>query len=106
MPHLEEKWTVDDGMIDIAEQAEMLKANEGTEREWAAICTVDEEGIAGVVALAHPETAKQIVSQWNTWDDLISVLERYIECDGDGDESKDDLHMEALRVLARAKRTR
>lgn len=35
--------------------------------------------------------------------DLLAALERYVIADGDDDESKDDLHMDAIKAIAKAK---
>lgn len=55
-------WVIDDGLVSMEDQAEMLKADIGTEREWVAIGIEDEDGFAEVVALAHPVNARLIAS--------------------------------------------
>ncbi len=68
--HTAGPWVVDNGVIVISDQAEMLIENAGTEREWTAIGTNDEDGFAQVVALAHPINARLIAAA----PDLLAAL--------------------------------
>lgn len=58
---------IDTGQPDVPmdDQAKQLVGNIGTDRQWCAICTQDEDGIAEVVALAHPDNARRIVAAVN-----------------------------------------
>lgn len=67
-------WTLDDGLVRMSDQAEQLKLDEGTKREWRAIGIADEEGFAEVVALAHPSNAALIVHAVNAHDKLVDAL--------------------------------
>lgn len=55
---------IDTGQPDVPmdAQAKQLMDNMGTDRQWCAICTQDADGIAEVVALAHPDNARLIVA--------------------------------------------
>lgn len=70
-------WVVDDGCVDMSSQARQLEANAGTDREWRAVGTVDDDGFAEVVALAHPPNAEYICRACNSFPALVEALERH-----------------------------
>ena len=71
-------WQVDiDGLVSLEDQMNQIEDNRGTDREWIAVCTYDDEGIDAVVALAHPTNANFLVHAVNMLGQLeesISVL--------------------------------
>ncbi len=60
--HTPGPWVVDDGLVTMRDQAELIKADIGTNREWTAIGKNDEEGFAEVVSLSHPANALLIAA--------------------------------------------
>jgi len=65
MKHTPGPWIVDNGMVTMDDQAQQLKEDIGTERQWVAIGIEDEEGFSEVVALAHPSNAHLIATAPN-----------------------------------------
>lgn len=65
-----------DRMVSMADQADILRDDAGTEREWQAIGLADADGFAEVVALAHPDNAALLVHSMNIRDELIEALEK------------------------------
>lgn len=69
-------WVLDDGIIQIEDQAEQLIQNKGTNHEWVALGTEDEDGFVAVTALAHPSNAEFIRKRVNAHEELVDTLEK------------------------------
>ena len=67
--------------VDMQSQAQQLLANVGTPKAWCAVGICDADGLAEVVALAHPNNARRIVQCVNAHDALVGALKDII---GDG----------------------
>lgn len=78
--HTPGEWVIDDGMVSISDQADYLKSNIGTSRQWACIGLNDHEGFAEVIALAHPMNAQLIAAA----PELLATLERLLSIANDG----------------------
>lgn len=72
--HTVPPWIIDDGMVQMEDQAVQLMSDRGTAREWIAIGVADKEGFAEVVALCHPDNAPVIAAA----PDLLAELEKVL----------------------------
>lgn len=61
--------------VSIEDQADLLKEDLGTGREWCAIGVEDADGFAEVVALAHENNARKLAYCFNHFDKAIEALE-------------------------------
>ena len=67
--------------VDMINQADQLIDNARTPARWCAVGICDQDGLAEVVALAHPSNARRIVQCVNAHDGLVGALKDII---GDG----------------------
>ena len=103
--HSPTPWVLDgaDGGLVVADmevQAEQLKSNAGTPREWRAIGRTDSDGFAEVVALAHPSNAEFIVKCVNAHDDLVHALNWLLSAFYDGGEGGPEATLNRQRAAA------
>jgi hypothetical protein len=61
------------GVAAIGDQADMLLADIGTDREWIAVGHADEDGFAEVALLCHPMSAERFARAINEHDLLCAV---------------------------------
>ena len=69
------KLSADDDMISVEDQADMVKDNIGSDREWQSVGIHDEEGMAEIVALCHPINAPILAHAFNVLPETHSALE-------------------------------
>ncbi len=96
MKHTPGPWVVDDGMVTMEDQAQQLKEDIGTKRQWVAIGLEDEDGFSEVVALAHPSNALLIASAPDLLETCKQLLNR-IDYHGSIDPIREEGPLEDLR---------
>lgn len=96
--HTPGEWVIDDGMVSISDQADYLKSNIGTSRQWACIGLNDHEGFAEVIALAHPMNAQLIAAA----PELLAALQELLTDKYLSDPINKDRMAKARAAIAKA----
>lgn len=96
--HSQLPWVMDgagDSLIvaDMESQADQLLKNAGTPLEWRAVGVPDPDGLAEIVALAHPTNAEFIVRCVNAHADLVDMVVAFL---ADQEQLKPPFRNEAL----------
>ena len=87
-------------VADMESQADQLLKNAGTPLEWRAVGVPDPDGLAEIVALAHPTNAEFIVRCVNAHDDLVHALNWLLSAFYDGGEGGPEATLNRQRAAA------